>query len=423
MTELIHPDSSTGPADPQPLPVLPDQVAAEFVTKPRVFPCFDGLRAIAAIFVLLLHTAWVSGFTKRSSWGLYTSRLEIGVSVFFLISGFLLYRPFAASHVGDTPGVGTLGYAIRRAARIYPAYWLVLAFFTFVSPRANIYGLHGFVQHASLTFTYTHIKNPFVVGLPPAWSLVVEVSFYVFLPFYAALIGFLARRWDATGVELGGVVALFAIGMVSVIAIANGLDWPWVAVLPQYIAAFSLGMFLAVFSVRSWDERTTARLARIGRPTGLWWTGAVLALAAIPIVLRHDPLSPMNATQAAGLNVCEMIVGFCIVVPVVLAPLDDGLIRRVLRSRPAVYLGLVSYGIYLWHWFLLRIVAEWLNWPLYHGNWVVVLALTLPIVVFAASVSWFGLERPVLRFVHRVAPRSRGPVIRGARDRHALRDA
>ena len=109
--------------------------------------------------------------------------------------------------------------------------------------------------------------------------------------------------------------------------------------------------------------------------------------------------------------------------PVVLAPLDDGLIRRVLRSRPAVYLGLVSYGIYLWHWFLLRIVAEWLNWPLYHGNWVVVLALTLPIVVFAASVSWFGLERPVLRFVHRVAPRSRGPVIRGARDRHALRDA
>jgi peptidoglycan/LPS O-acetylase OafA/YrhL len=194
-------------------------------------------------------------------------------------------------------------------------------------------------------------------------------------------------------------------------------------VLPQYIAAFALGMFLAVLSARQWNERTTERLARIGRPAGLWWAGAVLALAAIPVVLRHDPLAPMNAAQAAGLNVCEMIVGLCVVVPAVLGPQDHGLIRRALRSRVAVYLGLVSYGIYLWHWFMLRIVAEWLDWPLYHGNWVVVFALTLPIVVFAASVSWFGLERPVLRFVHRVAPRGRRPAAPGTRDRHALRDA
>src|SRR5262249_21113495 len=150
---------------------------------------------------------------------------------------------------------------------------------------------------------------------------------------------------------------------------------------------------------------------------------AVRAWEAIPFVLRPDPLSPMNATQAAGLNVCEMIVGLCVVVPVVLGPQEHGVIRRVLRSRPAVYLGLISYGIYLWHWFLLRIVAEWLDWPLYHGNWVVVLALTLPIVVFAASVSWFGLERPVLRFVHRVAPRGRRRPTPDTGGRPALREA
>jgi peptidoglycan/LPS O-acetylase OafA/YrhL len=118
-----------------------------------------------------------------------------------------------------------------------------------------------------------------------------------------------------------------------------------------------------------------------------------------------------------------MIVGFCIVVPVVLGPQDHGAIRRVLRTRPVVYLGLISYGIYLWHWFMLRIVAEWLNWPLYHGNWLVVFALTLPIVVFASSVSWFALERPVLRLVHRVAPRSRRSTAPGTRGRPALRDA
>src|SRR5262249_53244002 len=157
--------------------------------------------------------------------------------------------------------------------------------------------------HASLTFTYSHIKNPFVVGLPPAWSLVVEVSFYVFLPFYAALIGLLVRKWDATGVEFGGGGAPVAIRVVSVVAVGNGLDWPWGAVLPQYIAAFSLGMLLAVLSARRWDPRTTLRLARIGRPAGVWWSGAVLALLAIPFLLRHDPLAPMNAVQAVGLNV------------------------------------------------------------------------------------------------------------------------
>jgi peptidoglycan/LPS O-acetylase OafA/YrhL len=131
----------------------------------------------------------------------------------------------------------------------------------------------------------------------------------------------------------------------------------------------------------------------------------------------------MSAGQSIGLNFCEMIVGFCVVVPVVLGPQDHGAIRRALRSRVAVYLGLVSYGIYLWHWFLLRIVMEWLDWPLFRGNWIVVLLATLPIVIFAASVSWFGLERPVLRLAHRIAPGSRRANETGARDRHALRDA
>src|SRR6516165_736286 len=65
------------------------------------FPCFDGLRAIAALTVLGVHTTFVSGFTtSHPGWGRYTSRLEIGVEVFFVISGFLLYRPFATAHFG-----------------------------------------------------------------------------------------------------------------------------------------------------------------------------------------------------------------------------------------------------------------------------------------------------------------------------------
>jgi peptidoglycan/LPS O-acetylase OafA/YrhL len=385
------------------------------------FPCFDGVRALAALMVVAYHAVFFNT-NFLTPGGAFLGTLNAGVWIFFVTSGCLLYRPFAASHLGSGPDVDTRGYALRRLARVYPAYWLVLAFFTFIVPRINIYGLHGFLLHTSLTQTYVHI-NPFVDGLPPAWSLVVEISFYLFLPCYAVLVGALARRWRPLAVELVGLAALFTIGIVAIVAIGSGYDAPWITVLPQHLGAFALGMLLAVLSTRRWDERMTTRLSEIGRASWMWWTAAVAALIAIPVGLRLDPLASPNAVQFIGLNLCQMIVGFCVVVPVVLGPQDQGAIRRVLRSRPVVYLGLVSYGIYLWHWYILRIVADWLGWPLYHGNWLAVLALALPIVVFAASVSWFALERPVLRLAHRVAPGSRGSNGPKASDRRALRDA
>ena len=215
---------------------------------------------------------------------------------------------------------------------------------------------------------------------------------------------------------------LFAIGIVAIVALANGLDAPWVMVLPQHLGAFALGMLLAVLRTQRWRTETSARFERIGRDAWLWWTAALAAFVAIPVVLRLDPLAAPNTAQAIGLNLCQMIVGFCIVVPVVLGPQDHGAIRTMLRSRPAVYLGLVSYGIYLWHWYILRIVADWLGWPLYHGNWFVG-----PRGRAAdrgrRERELVRLERPVLRVG---APgRAPGPAANGpsARDRHALHDA
>ena len=401
--------------------MAPESTIARPAGSHERFPCFDGVRALAALMVVVYHAVFFNADFVTKGGSLFGT-LNAGVWIFFVTSGCLLYLPFAASHLTAAPGVDVGGYAVRRVARIYPAYWVVLAFFTFVVPRINIYGLHGFLLHTTLTQTYVHI-NPFVDGLPPAWSLVVEVSFYVFLPFYAALIGFLARRYLALTVELVGLAVLFVIGIVSIVAIGNGLDAPWVTVLPQHLGAFALGMLLAVLSARRWEAPAAERLSRIGRPTWAWWGAGAVALAAIPFVLRLDPLEAPSAAQAIGLNLLQMAVGVCVVVPVVLGPQDRGAIRRLLRSAPAVYLGLISYGIYLWHWYILRIVADWLDWPLYRGNWFVVLLVALPIVVFAASVSWFALERPVLRLAHRVTPGRDRRADTTARDTHALHDA
>ena len=104
--------------------------------KVEQFPCFNGIRAIAALMVIVYHAVFFAVWF-RTPGGTLFGNLNSGVWIFFVTSGFLLYRPFAAAHLNDRPHVDVRGYAIRRFARIYPAYWAVLAFFTFVVSRAT----------------------------------------------------------------------------------------------------------------------------------------------------------------------------------------------------------------------------------------------------------------------------------------------
>jgi len=292
-------------------------------------------------------------------------------------------------------------------------------------PRATITGAGGFARSLTLTFTYTRARNPFLVGLPPAWSLVVEMTFYVFLPFYAAAVGRLARRRSALSVELVGVAFLSALGVGAIVAVAVGFDPPWITVLPQHITAFALGMFLAVLSSAPLRAGTVARLEQLGRAAWVWWGMALVLFVAIPLVVRVEPLAAMSTAQTIGLNIFQTLIGFFVVVPAVLGPQHHGALRRLLRSRPLVFLGVISYGLYLWHWFVLEIVQEdWLDRPLFHGNWIATLAAGLPVVVAAAAASWYLLERPILRWARSVARLDRtGSGAPGRGSRPALHDA
>src|SRR5258705_9063723 len=95
--------------------------------RPARFPHIDSLRAIAAIAVLGTHAAIFGGADgPGSTSGHYAQRLEVGVAIFFVISGFLLYRPFAAARAAGAAPPATGAYAWRRGLRIVPAYWLAL---------------------------------------------------------------------------------------------------------------------------------------------------------------------------------------------------------------------------------------------------------------------------------------------------------
>src|SRR5947209_19307560 len=98
--------------------------------NPR-FPLVDGMRAIAALLVLVVHTSFLSGADFGAWYGKYASRFDVGVPIFFAISGFLLYRPFVAAHLEGKAGPRVGDYAWRRFLRIVPAYWFALTVLSF----------------------------------------------------------------------------------------------------------------------------------------------------------------------------------------------------------------------------------------------------------------------------------------------------
>jgi len=150
-------------------------------TRPDHFPCFDGLRAIAASTIVLTHVAFVTRLNRMNPLGPYFARMDIGVSVFFLISGFLLYRPFVLAHLQGRPQPATRAYFRRRFLRIFPAYWLVLVFVFVVFRTSTLHGPGDAVIYFGLLQIYSrsHITH----GLTQAWSLCTELTFYLFLPF------------------------------------------------------------------------------------------------------------------------------------------------------------------------------------------------------------------------------------------------
>src|SRR5215217_6090443 len=106
------------------------------------FPALDGIRAIAASMVVVYHAVFFTTWFTATGGG-YLGVLNAGVWAFFVTSGFLLYLPFADHHLGGARALDVGAYAIRRVARIYPAYWVALAFFTLVLTRASVGGFDG----------------------------------------------------------------------------------------------------------------------------------------------------------------------------------------------------------------------------------------------------------------------------------------
>lgn len=362
------------------------------------FPCLDGLRAIAALMVVLNHVGTSAGSLGARWPGSFLARTDAGVSIFFLLSGFLLYRPMVAANLAGRPRASTERFWWRRFVRIFPAYWLALGASVFVLGVVTMHSAREAIQYPTLTQIYSGLLV--FGGLTQTWSLAVEVSFYAFLPLYAyAMRAVVRRAGHRLRAEVAGVATLFAIGVGTQIVLDVAHRGPSLANgwLPAQMDLFAIGMGLAVLS--AWAERVVppAWFTNFGRRPWVWWAGGVLAFVIVSTQLDLPRnLGPMTAPQDLGRHLLYAAMATCFLVPAAFGG-DGGVIRRLLRSSAMAWLGMISYGIFLWHVPIRDAlvdhgVLDWVPQARFFTLLAAVLAVTIPV----AAASWYLLERPLL---------------------------
>lgn len=368
--------------------------------NPR-FPGFDGLRAVAALAVLLFHAGFASrAIEGEGGFSPYLARLNVGVAVFFFISGFLLYRPMLAGRIGDGPPVRMRDYARRRVLRIVPAYWVALTVLAIYPGLPGVFSSDWWVYYG---FAQGYSPRTILGGVGPAWTLGCEVVYYAVLPLLAWALGAAARLsgrrvwWQF---ELAALFTLACAGVLYDLKAASA-QWPLLPFAGRF-CWFALGMSLALASVMA-SRRPGTAPALLGR---LAWVGWPIALVAYVLICRKLGLGPggvflerRSALQTLAVDALSGVVAVGLAMPAIFARGARSVVGRTLAALPLVWLGTVSYGIYLYHDpFVVSLNGASITSggdPSSRFAWLA--PTTAVLAIAAAAVSYYAIERPILR--------------------------
>ena len=362
----------------------------ESVTTSRRVASLTGIRAVAALLVVLTHAAYTTGKYPQGYVGLVYSRMEIGVPIFFVLSGFLLFSPWVKAAFAGSPAPSVRRYAWHRIRRIMPAYvvTVVAAYLVYHFRTAGPNPGHtweGLFRNLTLTQIYTddYLYSFLHQGLTQMWSLAVEVAFYVVLPLlaYLLLVVLCRRRWRPR-LLLSGLMVL-ALVSPAWLALVHSVDWLpdgarlW---LPGYLAWFVGGMALAAL-----QQMGVRAYAWVCVPLAV----ACYFIASTPIA-GEPTTSPAELREALAKTAFYAVIATLVVAPLALGPRRDGggpergWYARLLASRPMVFLGEISYEIFLIHLITMELVmVEIVRYPIYTGSvwWLFVgtMVVTIPL--------------------------------------------
>lgn len=343
-----------------------------------------GIRAVAALLVVGTHAAYTTGKYTHGYWGLVGARLEIGVPIFFVLSGFLLFRPWVKSAATGSPPPSVSRYAWHRVRRIMPAYVITVLFayvlyhFRTAGPNPG-HSWMGLIRNLTLTQIYTdgYLGSYLHQGLTQMWSLAVEAAFYVALPLlaYLLLVLLCRRRWQPKLV-LAALSGMLLISPGWLILVHADHWFPdgarlW---LPTYLAWFLGGMMLAVLQAMG------VRCYAFG----------AIPLAIICYFIVSTPIAGAPTTSPASL--AEALVKTCfyaVIATLAVAPLalgDPGWYSWLLASRPMVWLGEISYEIFLIHLVTMEFAMVYVvRDHVYTGS---MLNLTVATLVLTIPLAW-----------------------------------
>lgn len=378
---------------------MPADAPAGIARSAHYFPELECLRGVAIALVVLFHADCLVRFPFGNTIGMWPEPPlslvlggHTGVSLFFILSGFLLGLPFLAEAEGGRRVDRTVYYR-KRALRILPLYWATLAVGVLVTVRtpAELWSRLGYFVFADGMAEVVRPMQPFT---DVVWSLATEAQFYLVLPLLPWVLGS-RRRLGVAAIAYAGAYVLFLAGAAGrwSMPVEGFLARGVFGRLPQ----FALGIGAA------WVHRRFGpRLGRgrwLGRGRGdLLLVGCVLALAFLlqPVVYRG-----YHVWNMPPLHVWHVVEGVLWTI-ILLLVLDASLVvRPLLVNAPLARLGVLSYSIYLVHmpfyWYslhltrtLYRLPARWTA-----GN-AVWLVAALPAIVVVSAITYRWIERPFL---------------------------
>ncbi len=358
------------------------QGGLESVTATGRVDSLTGIRAVAALLVVLTHAAYTTGRYGNGYVGLVFSRMEIGVPIFFVLSGFLLFSPWVTASATGSDAPSVKRYAWHRVRRIMPAYvvtvlaaYLVYHFRT-AGPNPG-HTWEGLARNLTLTQIYTdnYLYSFLHQGLTQMWSLAVEAAFYVALPLmaYVLLVVLCRRRWRPwlllTGLAVFAAMSPAWLWLVHTTSFLPDGARLW---LPGYLSWFVGGMVLAVLAAMRVRAYALACLPVV-----------VVCYFIVSTPIGGEPTtSPALLWEALAKSAFYAVIATLVVAPLALG--NTGLYARAMASRPMVFLGEISYEIFLIHLVTMELVmVEILQYPIYNGSvWLLFLgtmAVTVPL--------------------------------------------
>jgi peptidoglycan/LPS O-acetylase OafA/YrhL len=394
-----------------------------------VVPEFDGYRAFAIFAILCTHLLLAAKIVGGSAGGLGNELMAgLGawlISILFVVSGFVVFLPTVARG-GQFGNVGS--YALRRAARLLPAYWLAMLIVLVLIAAVPSRQIPGWgdiaVTFAGQDTWATLFHHGFITGFNvnwPIWSLTLEIGFYIVLPFIASayfrrpLLGLAIAAAISIGWRLGFANLSDLAGIIGIDVSAQRaaeLSLASYNQLPSWAFAFGAGMSAAwayVWLPRRFGMEKVKRVARFALPASI----GALALCAYFSGRYAIGTIPVTAELEAQRNI-PLFIGYVGSIAGAMLALSLSGVRSPFASPLARKLGDISYGVFLIQFPVLWALLQWTSIPQDGslGALLLMVAIVVPICIAYGYLSARFLEQPIRRWARRFGRRAQGRVQR-----------